>query len=235
MNVKRILAALVAVMASAQLAYPQSRNITKAFLTGHINYTRDTSFIKISHKYTDRKVYLQKATYTAYQKMYAAALKEGVVLSVISGTRSFYDQHYKWYSKWTDPEFSGIRDKKVKAQKLLSWWSMPGTSRHHWGTDLDLVNLSPSFYATSSGKKVYNWLVNNAHKFGFYQPFNAGRSIGYKEEKWHWSYLPLAKVYLQQYIKQISYADLNGFPGSEAAKELDVIKSQVLAINLACK
>ena len=75
-------------------------------------------------------------------------------------------------------------------------------------------------------------MVKNAARFGFFQPFDAGRTEGYQEEKWHWSYLPLAKIYLKEYLSQVSYTDFVGFPGSKAAVELDVIKRQVLAINM---
>lgn len=231
MLARTLLCAVAFFAAFALHAHAQNNSITKAFLTGRVNYTRDTSFTKVAPKYSGNTVYLKKETYSAYQKMYAAALKDGIQLHIISGTRSFNDQHYKWDSKWHDSEFAGIKNKKTKASKLLRWWSMPGTSRHHWGTDMDLVNMKPAYYQTKAGKKVYDWMTKNAAKFGFFQPFNAGRTTGYQEEKWHWSYLPLAKIYLKEYLRQVTYADINGFPGSEAAVELDVINSQVLAIN----
>lgn len=215
-----------------QATFSQNTTVTKAFLTGRVNYTRDTSFIKVNPIYSNKTVYLKKETYSAFLKMYAAALKDGIKLNIISGTRSFNDQHYKWQSKWNDAQFAGISSKKARALQLLRWWSMPGTSRHHWGTDMDLVNMNLSYYKSAAGKKMYDWMTKNAAKFGFFQPFNAGRTTGYQEEKWHWSYLPLSKIYLKEYIKQVSYADINGFPGCDAAAELDVIKSQVLAINM---
>jgi len=202
---------------------------------GRHNYQRDTSFTKVAGKYADKSVMLKKETYSAYLKMYAAAAKEGIRLTIISGTRSFYEQEAIWERKWAEAQAMRNSDAKKAALTVLRWSSMPGTSRHHWGTDMDLVSLKKAFYTTSAGKKTYAWLCKNAPKFGFYQPFDAGRTEGYQEEKWHWSYLPLAKIYLQEYIKQVSYADINGFPGAVAAAQLDVIKSQVLAINLACK
>lgn len=215
--------------------YAQNRVITKAFLTGRYDYSRDTAFIKVDSRYSERIIYLQKITYRAYVKMYAAALKDGVELSIISGTRSFDDQCYKWGSKWNDPQFAGITNTTERASKLLRWWSMPGTSRHHWGTEIDFTNMQLNYYKTAAGKKMYGWLVKNASKYGFYQPFNAGRSKGYQEEKWHWSYLPLSKLYLEEYIKQITYADIKGFDGCTAAKQLGVFNNWVLAVNEGCK
>jgi zinc D-Ala-D-Ala carboxypeptidase len=215
--------------------HAQNKAITKAFLTGRFDYSRDTSFIKVDSRYTTRIIYLQKATYRAYVKMYTAALKEGVELSIISGTRSFDDQCYKWGSKWNDPQFAGIENTTERAAKLLRWWSMPGTSRHHWGTDIDFTNMTVAYFKTPAGRKMYLWLQNNAAKYGFYQPFCAGRAKGYQEEKWHWSYLPLSKIYLEEYIKQVTYADIKGFDGCNAAKPLDVINNWILAVNPGCK
>ena len=215
--------------------YAQSIKVTKAFLTGRVNYTRDTTFTKVAARYAEKGVFLKKAAYHAYLKMYAAAAKDGVRLTIISGTRSFGEQEAIWERKWADAQAIGNANLKNVALAVLRWSSMPGTSRHHWGTDMDLVSLKKAYYQTSAGKKTYAWLCNNAARFGFFQPFNAGRTEGYQEEKWHWSYLPLAKVYLQEYIKQVSYADISGFKGATVAPNLDVIKSQVLAINLACK
>lgn len=216
-------------------SYAQNQSITKAFLMGRYDYTRDTSFIRVAARYSDRVIFLKKQTYRAYIKMYSAAIKDGVQLNIVSGTRSFNDQCYKWESKWNDPQFSGIKNTAAKAEKLLRWWSMPGTSRHHWGTDIDLTNIKLAYFNTPAGRKMYTWMLNNAAKYGFYQPFNANRTIGYQEEKWHWSYLPLASIYLKEYIKQVNCADITGFDGCRTAKQLDIINARVLAINPACR
>lgn len=208
---------------------------SKDFLMGRYNYTRDTSFVKVSNKFTNNTVYLKKETYTAFLRMQQAALRSGINLFIISGTRSFNDQQYKWELKWRASEFANITNTKQKAIKLLRWWSMPSTSRHHWGTDIDLNNMKVAYYQTKEGKKLYDWLVKNAPKFGFQQPFNANRATGYQEEKWHWSYVPLAAKYLKAYVKQVSNADIKGFLGFQAAKELDMIKNWVLAVNPSCK
>jgi zinc D-Ala-D-Ala carboxypeptidase len=213
----------------------QTTLIAKSFLTGRYDYTRDTSFTKVDRMYSNNSVYLKKETYASYKKMYAAALKDGVKLSIISGTRNFNDQHYKWDTKWRHGQYAGIKNTAVKTTNMLRWWSMPGTSRHHWGTDIDMTNMNLSFYKSPAGKKMFDWLSKNAAKFGFYQPFNAGRSTGYQEEKWHWSYLPLSKIYLREYIKQVSYMDIFGFNGSHTAKELGIIQNWVLGINPVCK
>jgi len=51
---------------------------------------------------------------------------------------------------------------------------MPGTSRHHWGTDVDLFSLDNKFFESGDGKIWYSWMVQNAAKYGFCQPYTAG-------------------------------------------------------------
>nr|MCU0368233.1 D-alanyl-D-alanine carboxypeptidase family protein [Cyclobacteriaceae bacterium] len=70
---------------------------------------------------------------------------------------------------------------------------------------------------------------------GFCQPYTSksGGRTGYEEEKWHWSYLPLSGEFLKQYNKQMQYADIKGFAGSEISKSLDVITQYVNGV--ACK
>jgi hypothetical protein len=82
---------------------------------------------------------------------------------------------------------------------------------------------------------VYNWLVKNAPTFGFYQPFNANRPTGYQEEKWHWSYVPLSRTYLQQYLAKVNYKDISGFQGCEAAENIGVVTNWVASVNKSCK
>ena len=100
---------------------------------------------------------------------------------------------------------------------------MPGTSRHHWETDVDINSLELAYWESEEGVKVYNWLVENGSKFGFFQPFKHSENMGYLEEKWHWSYSPLANYYYDAYLKLIDYKDIKGFKGAYLAEELDVI------------
>jgi D-alanyl-D-alanine carboxypeptidase len=209
--------------------------ISKDFLLGRYNYRTDTSFIRVPAAYSQSTVYLKKETYHAFLKMRQAAAKDGITLDIISGTRSFYDQVSKWDTKWYNSEFAGIRNQQQKVISLLRWWSMPGTSRHHWGTEVDLTNMKLSFYKNKAGIKMYNWMVLHAHEYGFRQPFTANRPTGYQEEKWHWSYVPLSKTYLREYVRTITYADITGCHGSSVAANIGLIKNWVEAVNPECK
>jgi len=52
------------------------------------------------------------------------------------------------------------------------------------GTDFDLFSLSNGNFNSGNGKVIYDWLTKHAHKFGFCQPYTAGRTQGYNEERW---------------------------------------------------
>jgi LAS superfamily LD-carboxypeptidase LdcB len=112
---------------------------------------------------------------------------------------------------------------------------MPATSRHHWGTDMDLNSLDNSYFESGEGLKIYQWLTAHAADYGFCQPYTSksGGRTGYEEEKWHWSYLPLSGEFLEQYKNLVTYADIEGFKGSEVSKSMKVISHFVDGV--ACK
>ncbi|NTW32861.1 MAG: M15 family metallopeptidase [Bacteroidetes bacterium] len=221
-------------------------SVSKEILLGKIIPSKDTNFTSVDQKYASRKgFYMQKEAYLSFKNMYDAALKEGVKLTIISATRTFNEQKVIWEGKWTgNVLYSGKNlatsypDSVERSKYVLKYSSMPGTSRHHWGTDVDLNSLSLSYFKTETGKKMYNWLSANASKYGFCQPYTAKDSLrinGYEEEKWHWSYFPVSSKYLKNYKEYIFYEDLKGFAGWETALKIEVIKNYVLSINKECK
>jgi len=162
--------------------------------------------------------------------MYEAAEKDGIHLKIVSGTRSFYQQKMIWERKWK--KYAALSPLK-RAKKILEFSSMPSTSRHHWGTDIDLNNLNNSYFIKGKGKNEYKWLQSNAAKYGFYQVYtskNNGRK-GYNTEKWHWTYLALSCKYLDYYNRNVRYADIKGFKGASLAREIGVIENYVNGIS----
>ncbi|MFN3839507.1 MAG: M15 family metallopeptidase [Cyclobacteriaceae bacterium] len=208
----------------------------KSYLLGRFNPEADVRFVKPADEHTEgaaRSQYLRKETYEAFVAMAQAAAKDGVKLVILSATRNFETQKSIWERKWQAE--ASIADEAERAKKILLYSSMPGTSRHHWGTDMDLNNLNNAYFESGEGLKIYQWLVAHAHEYGFCQPYTSkdqGRT-GYEEEKWHWSYTPLSVPLLEAYKKTISLNDITGFKGSETAVPLDVIKKYVDGV--ACK
>ena len=86
----------------------------------------------------------------------------------------------------------------------LLWSALPGASRHHWGTDVDVIDaratapgyrvqLTPEEYAPGGPfAPLGEWLEANAARFGFFRPFR-GVLSGVQPEPWHFSFAPVAE------------------------------------------
>jgi len=220
--------------------------ITQDYLMGKFEPAQSADFVKVEKRYASRPgFYLRKETYEAFKKMHAAAAAAGVQLTIKSATRNFASQKRIWEAKWTGKRLleggmnaaKAIPAPKDRALKILEWSSMPGSSRHHWGTDLDLNAFVNSYFEKGRGLKEYEWLQANAADFGFCQPYSPkgqARPFGYNEEKWHWSYLPLAKKLSDQCRLRLKDEHITGFEGAEVAGEIEIVKKYVLGINQAC-
>jgi hypothetical protein len=205
-------------------------DISKEYLLGKIDPAKDSLFVVVPDKYClIRSEYLHKDVLEPFLAMYEAAAKERIDLKIISAHRTFHVQNWLWNQKYYKSN-----NPSETARNVLKYTAMPGTSRHHWGTDIDMLSTNLDYFETTEGKKAYNWLLENAPKYGFCQVYTAGRDKGYNEEKWHWSFLPVAKKFQEQYKKKITYSDLSGFNGSETAEELKIIENYVFGISNDC-
>jgi LAS superfamily LD-carboxypeptidase LdcB len=221
------------------LTFSFSQNsIDKDYLLGSFEPSKDSRFVQLASPIAKGHAvnrFLRKEAFDAFKEMAKAAEKDGVNLSIVSATRNFDYQKKIWEDKWNGKikvegkDLSTIPDLNERARMILLYSAMPGTSRHHWGTDIDINETEEKYFETEEGKKVYQWLLTHAEEFGFCQPYTSktkGRT-GYEEEKWHWSFLPLSKDFLQEYQKQITYKDICGFSGSETSQFLHVIENYV--------
>ena len=209
-------------------------NISKTLVLGKFDYKTDSTFIKVSTEHSSKTLYLNKDVYTAFLEMHKAAKTDSIDLIILSGTRNFNEQKAIWERKWK--RYSNL-EPLDRAKKILEYSSMPSSSRHHWGTDLDLNSLTNSYFSTGKGKSIYEWLNKNANAYGFYQVYTNkenGRT-GYNLEKWHWSYLPLASDYLDFFNSNITAKDINGFEGAQMAKDLNIIEDYVNGISKKAK
>ncbi len=242
--------ATVPKVSAAELEYMAMQNTIKdtvsiAYLMGKFTPAKHQDFVQIAAKYSDKKeAYLRKETYEAFLKMAKAAEKDNIQLKILSATRNFDRQKKIWEDKWNGlvnvedgTKVSKIKDPTKRALKILLFSSMPGSSRHHWGTDFDLNYLSDDYFTNGQGKKIYQWLTENAASYGFCQPYSSkenGRT-GYNEEKWHWSYMPLSGAFtVAAQEKMTDEMIVGGFKGSETAVSIGVVKNYVLGINPLC-
>lgn len=222
--------------ARAKPATPAKSALDRDYLMGKFEPSKHPDFVSVKAPYTDRTgMMLRRETFEAFREMWKAAKKEGVELNIKSSTRNFQQQKAIWDGKWKKyaKEKPGAKE---RALKILEYSAMPGASRHHWGTDVDLNDLNnTSMESGGKYKKVYDWLAAHAHEYGFCQPYTAGRSAGYKEEKWHWSYTPLSQGYTERFREMITDEDFSGFSGASSAVEIKVVKNYVLGINEKCR
>jgi len=216
---------------------------TVDYIMGHFDPATHPDFEEVDIKYADREgLFLRKDTYEAFRKMYNHAASDGIRLQIRSATRNFNYQKGIWEAKWNGTKLieggenlaETTPDPKERALKILRYSSMPGTSRHHWGTDIDLNNFENSWFEKGDGLDIYNWLKKHAAEYGFCQTYTAGREHGYLEERWHWTYMPVSSKLTALAKQELKNEMIKGFSGSEAAVMLDVVKYYVLAINQEC-
>lgn len=205
----------------------------KSELLGQIDYAAHKDFTKIPSEFTSKSgVFLRTEVLEAFKEMYFAAKECGVNLTIISAARNFDYQKGIWERKWKDGKYISYMGAD-RARAIMRYSSMPGTSRHHWGTDIDINDLNDTYFTTKAeGIKVYEWLTTHASSYGFYQTYSSkdtGRT-GYEEEKWHWSYMPIAENLLSQYNEQVTYLDIKNFNGAESAEPLQAIDLYVNGI-----
>ena len=182
--------------------------LTSAQLTG-----RDTSHLV---QVTDT-VYLQPECAEAFTKLRGQAREQGFDLRIASGFRSFERQLAIWNGKatgerpvYTDAgevlESSAVSPAEL-VHHILRYSALPGASRHHWGTDMDVydaaavadgyqLQLSPA-EAAEGGVfgPLHQWLdtlIAQDRAHGFYRPYATDRG-GVAPERWHLSFAPLAR------------------------------------------
>lgn len=219
------------------------------YLSGRFEPSRHSQFVDLATLdiATDgRRHYLRKEAAHALKEMFGAFHDEhpDIRIYVCSSTRNFDYQKRIWDAKYNGSRLVGGKklnvafpDKRERVQKILEYSSMPGTSRHHWGTDFDINSLRNSYYEKGEGKVIYQWLVANAKKFGFVQVYTEGRDGGYNEEKWHWSYVRVSRFYLEEWRKYFSKTTVsfsqNAFGGSDYADDFALY--YVTQVNEECK
>ncbi len=165
---------------------------------------------------------------TVFEQLKKAALKDGISIKVVSSYRDYDHQKRIWERKYKRFRASGLSSQQT-IKKIIEYSTIPGTSRHHWGTDLDIIDgnaqtkgdvLVPSkFHGNGPFCKLKDWMDEHASSYGFYLVYtdNAHRK-GFYYEPWHYSYAPLSIGYLKTY-KQIDIAAVlkqDKVSGSEA-------------------
>ena len=170
----------------------------------------------------------------AWRAMNSAAAKDGLTLNIVSSYRNFARQQAIWNAKFQglrpvlDDNEQAITLEQLsmldKAMAILRFSALPGASRHHWGTELDVYSaqlqikplqlLASEYQAGGPQHAVSQWLDDRAHEFDFYKPYRADLG-GVAAEPWHISFAPLAesiqaKTSAQVLAKRLQLSDVMG-------------------------
>lgn len=146
------------------------------------------------------------------------AAEAGYELAIASSYRSYDRQLLIWQEKVAGkravldaderPLVVSELDDEELLWALLHWSALPGTSRHHWGTDLDVYDarglreagckLQLTVAECIPGAPLgafHEWLserIATGQSQGFYRPYDCDRG-GVAEEPWHLSYAPVSR------------------------------------------
>ena len=152
----------------------------------------------------------------AFALLHSEALADGFDLRIVSGFRDFERQLGIWNAKARGERpvlgedgksldlASMERHERVRA--ILRWTALPGASRHHWGSDLDVIDAAatPDSYRprlvveeTIPGGPyagMHRWLdarIKAGKSHGFFKCYiGSGCRVG--SEPWHLSFAPVS-------------------------------------------
>lgn len=168
---------------------------------------------KADIKLFGKGINLREEAYDAFVKMKKAAFSDGFDIKMVSSYRDFYRQEGIWerkYIRYTEEKGMEPLD---AIDKIIEYSTIPGTSRHHWATDIDIIDGYPKvtgdvlvpkkFEDGGPFENLKKWLDENSERFGFYLVYtDEPKRRGFKYEPWHYSYAPISIPMLTAFRKK---------------------------------
>jgi len=164
---------------------------------------------------TDPSCTLHAHVVAPFMNLHRAARADGFDLRPVSAFRDFDRQLAIWNGKFNgerplyDAAGCALDASQLSPAEriaaILRWSALPGASRHHWGTDVDLIDanaLAPGVSVQLSAEEYADsgpfgplaaWLGAHAARFGFFRPYR-GVLSGVQAEPWHFSFAPVAET-----------------------------------------
>lgn len=121
------------------------------------------------------------------ENMICAAKNNGIILWISSAYRDFSFQKALFEKRIENELEKEILTRQEVEKKVSKIVAKPGESEHITGLAVDLNGVEQDFYLT----REYNWLMYNAHNFGFIERFQKKWShfTGIIFEPWHLRYV----------------------------------------------
>ena len=170
----------------------------------------------------DDGIMVHEAIVEPFRALRDRAANEGIDLAVASGFRSYHRQKIIFDEKWQGKRSVLSDDDRLLdrsefedsewLERILRFSALPGTSRHHWGTDIDVFDraalnadqqpaLLPSeYHATGVFARLGKWLQEHMARDnaeGFFRPYDIDTG-GVSVEPWHLSFRPTAERFAEQ-------------------------------------
>ncbi len=116
----------------------------------------------------------------AFESLSKDASKENYKIIAMSTYRS-YEYQVDLYNKYVKSDGKDAAD---------TYSGRPGNSEHQTGLAVDVYNQTET-YTNFEKTKEYNWMQENAYKYGFILRFPKGKEneTGYEFESWHYRYV----------------------------------------------
>ena len=153
---------------------------------------------------------LRKEAHDAFLEMKKAAYSDGIDIKIVSSYRNYYRQEAIWERKYMRYTEDDSMDPLKAIDKIIEYSTIPGTSRHHWGTDIDIIDgyrktdgdvlVPEKFEAGGPFEDFKKWMDENSNKFDYYLVYtNEPKRRGFKYEPWHYSFAPISIPMLTAY------------------------------------
>ncbi len=144
---------------------------------------------------------LDKVASEKLLELISAALVENIVIAPYSAYRSYTYQE-------------GLYDRYASANGTAeadTYSARAGHSEHQTGLAVDIKE--PSYSSSTVSPETYEWILDNAHKYGFIVRYTENNThiTGYIEEPWHLRYLgeDLATKVVDSNLTYDEYYDLH--------------------------
>ena len=184
----------------------------------------------LSDNHIDTDYPIHRQCVGPWQQLQKKALEQNIKIKIASGYRSHERQRKIWNDKALGlrpvldhhgrPLDISKLNKKELAFAILRWSALPGASRHHWGTEIDVVQAEISSYQLITSEyekggcfaKLGAFLNQEKDLCGFYRPYSEDKG-GVAPEPWHLSFSPLSDEFQKQFtcenfIQNIESTDL---------------------------
>lgn len=182
-------------------ATPTTNLNTQYILVNKYNYLTEDyipeNLEEINNQYALRGMKLVNYAKEAFEEMSKAAKKENLSVIAMSTYRS-YQYQTNLYNNYAKRDGQDMAD---------TYSGRPGHSEHQTGLAVDVYNGKET-YTNFEVTEEFNWMQENAYKYGFILRFpqDKTKETGYQYESWHYRYVGKE---IAQYIheNEISYEE----------------------------